>query len=310
MSRTPDDGTPFGFRALLVPIDLTPASDRVLARVALLPLAPKAQLTLLHVVPSGLPVWAQRRAKRDAKEALAEEALHLSSSLPRDVRVVPVVSVGTAASTIATRSDEANAEMIVVGRRGGRAHRDSLLGSTAERVIRRAQRPVLVVRLPARARYRRPALAMDLDEAAAAALAQLLKVVPAPRPPVSVIHAYDPPYHRLVYPSLSGDEAEEYRDQYRREAVREIGKLLAAALSDAKLHPRDMPAWTTYVQDGPPRNVIPKATKKADTDLLVLGTHGHAGMAYLFLGTVAGDVLREVSCDVLVVPPPLERARE
>jgi nucleotide-binding universal stress UspA family protein len=54
---------------------------------------------------------------------------------------------------------------------------------------------------------------------------------------------------------------------------------------------------------GSPRLVIEKAVKKADTDLLVLGTHGYASVAYLFFGTVAGDVLREVSCDVLIVPP-------
>jgi nucleotide-binding universal stress UspA family protein len=49
--------------------------------------------------------------------------------------------------------------------------------------------------------------------------------------------------------------------------------------------------------------VISKAVKKADTDLLVLGTHGYSGVAHMFLGSVAGDVLRDVTCDVLVVPP-------
>jgi nucleotide-binding universal stress UspA family protein len=48
--------------------------------------------------------------------------------------------------------------------------------------------------------------------------------------------------------------------------------------------------------------VIKRAIKKADTDLLVLGTHGYSGLAHVFLGTVAGDVLREVTCDVLIVP--------
>jgi nucleotide-binding universal stress UspA family protein len=193
--------------------------------------------------------------------------------------------------------------MIVMGRAGSRALRDTFLGSTAERVIRRAQLPVLVVRLPARAPYRRPALALDLDKAAGAALAQLLKVVPPPRPRVTVIHAYDPPYQGLVYPSLSDDDAEDYRDQSRHEAVREIGELLASALLAAKVSPADAPTWSTHVQLGSARSIIAKAIKKADTDLLVLGTHGRSGLAYAFLGTVAGEVVRGVGCDVLVVPP-------
>lgn len=60
--------------------------------------------------------------------------------------------------------------------------------------------------------------------------------------------------------------------------------------------------WT-HIRPGRPRLVIEHAVKKADTDLLVLGTRGFTGVAHLFLGTVAGDVLRDVACDVLVVPP-------
>ena len=47
---------------------------------------------------------------------------------------------------------------------------------------------------------------------------------------------------------------------------------------------------------------------RAETDLLVLGTHGYSGAAYVLLGTVAGELRRVARCDVLVVPPA-SRAR-
>ena len=144
MTRNTDDRTRFGFSSLLVPVDLTSASDRVLRRVALLPLARKARLTLLHVVPSSLPLPDRHRAKRDAKRALGEEVLHLASSVPSDIKIVPAVSVGAVASEIDAYSERTAAEMIVMGRGGGRVLRETFLGSTAERVIRRTQRPVLV----------------------------------------------------------------------------------------------------------------------------------------------------------------------
>ena len=53
---------PETFRTLLIAMDLTPISDRVVGRVALLPLAEGARLLLLHVVPKSLPIRAQRRA--------------------------------------------------------------------------------------------------------------------------------------------------------------------------------------------------------------------------------------------------------
>jgi nucleotide-binding universal stress UspA family protein len=65
---------------------------------------------------------------------------------------------------------------------------------------------------------------------------------------------------------------------------------------------RNAPIWKTHVQFGSPRMIIAKAVTKAETDLLVLGTRGHTDGAYVF-ATVAGDVLRAVSCDVRSVAP-------
>lgn len=291
------------FRSLLIPVDLSPASDRVVGRIEFLPLAEGARLTLLHVVPKSLPLRAQRRAEADAKQALLAERRSLARKLPKSVDIEPIVKVGTPSVEIAQSAGTAKAELIIMGRSGGRALREAFLGSTAERVIRRGRLPILVVRLPPRGPYRRPALALDLDQAAHGILDLLLRVVPPPRPSVEVIHAYDVPYQGMIYPSLSENDADEYRDHYRHKAVQEIAKLLAAGLAKAKVRPNEAPSWRTRVRNGSPRTVIEKTVKKAGTDLLVLGTHGYSGVAHAFLGTIAGDVLRKVACDVLVVPP-------
>jgi nucleotide-binding universal stress UspA family protein len=130
MTTSSGDRTGFSFSTLLIPVDLTPVSDRVLGRVALLPLSPKARLTLLHVVPGSLPVRARPRAERDAKKAVAEEARNLARSLSGGITIVPLVTVGTVASEVAAHAADTNAEMVVMGRVGGRAVRDNFLGST------------------------------------------------------------------------------------------------------------------------------------------------------------------------------------
>ena len=196
------------FRSLLVPVDLTAISDRVLGRVALLPLADGARVTLLHVVPKNLPVRAQERAERDARKSLGNEARHLAKALPKRVNVEPVVRVGNAAGEIAECATSTRAELIVMGRGGSHALRDIFLGSTAERVIRRGQLPVIAVRLAPRAAYSRPAVALDLDPGSADVLALMLRLIPPPRPRVAMIHAFDTPYQGWIYPSLSEDDAE------------------------------------------------------------------------------------------------------
>ena len=264
-------------------------------------------MTLLHVVPGSLPPGEQRSAARDAIKTLTGEARHLRKSLPKNVTVEPLVKIGAAAKEIGAWATKVKAELIVMGRGDRRALRDALVGSTAERVIRRAQLPVLVVRLPPRAAYSRPALALDLDETAHEIVRRMLLVLPRPRPRVWVIHAVDVAFERWIYSSLSEDEAEERKDELQLQAGQELARLLATALAKAKVPPEDAPSWRTDVRYGSPRRIVKKAIRKSEPDLLVLGTHGYSGAAYFFLGTVAGDLLREAKCDVLVVPPTRSR---
>lgn len=295
------------FRSVLVPIDLSAGSDRVLARVGLLPLTEDARVNLLHVVPEALEGDERRRAQRDAQELLSAEAKHLRRELAPGVHVEPLVVVGTPAKQIAAQATSTKADLTVMGRGLGRPLREAFLGSTAERVIRQAQRPVLVVRLPARGPYERPALSLALDDAAPEAVRMMLRVLPRPFPTVQVIHAYDMPFQGFVYPSLSRAESEERKDALRVEATGELVRVLDDALLRAKVEADEGPGWRMYVRYGSTRSIVERALAKAKSDLLVLGTKGHAGATFALLGTVAGDLLRATKCDVLVVPPGTHR---
>ncbi len=163
--------------------------------------------------------------------------------------------------------------------------------------------PVLVVRLPPRSVYNRPALALDLDDAAPAVLGMLLRIVQRPRPEVMIIHAFVDPYRGMVYANLPSEDLEELKRELHLNTTEKLEKLLSDSLVRVKVAPEYAPVWKTHIRYGLARSVIEKAVKKAERDLLVLGSHGYSGLAQIFLGTVAGDVLREVPCDVLVVPP-------
>jgi nucleotide-binding universal stress UspA family protein len=290
-------------RSVLVPVDLTAAADRVVGRVALLPLARGARVTLLHVVPDNLGTRDRRCAHRDATRALVADARRLRESLSGAVIVQPLVKVSAVAREIAASAKVVRAELVVMGRGGGRAIREAFLGSTAERVIRQSQLPVLVVRLAPRRAYARPALALDLEQPVDHVVELMLRVVQPPRPLMQVVHAFDAPYHGLVYPSIHREDAEAQRRELQFEASQKLLESLARAVARAKVSPGDAPAWTTHVRYGSPRLVIQNAVRRARTDLLALGTHGYSGVAHAFLGTVAGDVARSVACDVLIVPP-------
>lgn len=293
-------------RSILVPVDLAPGTDRVIGRAALLPLADDARIHLLHVVPQRLPRRLAQTARPEAEASLRAWAERLEQALRGGARVEVVTTVGKPAAEIGRRARAVKADLIVSGRGSARAVRDAFLGSTAERVMRIGRCPVLAVRRRPRVPYRRPLLALDLDDAARRALSVALRILPPPRPVLTLIHAYDPPYRGLVYSSLESEEAAAYRQEALAEVRGRIAEFLAEALGQAVADDEvtDRPVtWRSHVRYGSPRTVIRKAVDKHRADLLVMGSHGHAGVTHAFLGTVAGDLLREVSCDVLVVPP-------
>jgi nucleotide-binding universal stress UspA family protein len=283
---------------VLVAVDLSSISDRVLQRAARLPLAANAQVTVFHVVPDDLPQRAKEQAMRDARTLLREEAASLRSAVPRGVHVDANAQLGSGAKDIAQLAKSLRAELIVMGRGGGRALRDAFLGSTAERVIRLGRTPVLTVRLAARAAYSKPALALELDKHAPHVITWARRIVGPLSSRITVIHAVDTPYRGVAYPSLTPGKNDSYNAELELKASRKIAKVF-----DSALPPAAALRWKPHVRAGSARLVIGKAVRRADNDLLVLGTHGHTGLAYVVLGTVAGDVLREVACDVLVVPP-------
>ena len=297
-----EDRTPPSLRRVLVAVDLTAASDRVIGRVMRLPIAERGRVELLHVVPSGLSSREQRRTVHDARSYLADAADDLRASLPGIVVVTSEVEIGAAPATISRHALAMHAELVVTGRGHMHTLRDHMIGSTAERVIRRSRVPILVVRRPPRSRYLRPVVALADDGAASAVLAALVRVLPSPRPPLEVIHAVERAYVH-AYPSLRREDQARYERDLAARALPRVVEMLASAVERSGA-PADSVPYEVQIECGSSRPVIQRAVEQADADLLALGTRGRAGLSYALLGTIAGDVLRAVRCDVLVVPPP------
>jgi universal stress protein A len=58
----------------------------------------------------------------------------------------------------------------------------------------------------------------------------------------------------------------------------------------------------THTMEGSPHAEIVKRAIEMAADLIVMGTHGHGGLAHAVLGSVTERVLHKSRCPVLVVP--------
>lgn len=60
-------------------------------------------------------------------------------------------------------------------------------------------------------------------------------------------------------------------------------------------------AWGAEVAAGPLAQTIVRVAHKRDVDLIVMGTHKHAGFEHMLLGRVTAKVVRLAPCPVLMV---------
>jgi nucleotide-binding universal stress UspA family protein len=260
---------------VLVALDLSPATTTVLDRVAHLPVTPGSSIVLLHVLPVGLAEGERPAATEQARRDLAALGSRLAAQRSRGVEIVSSVVVGTPFVEIVRRSHDLRAELVVAGRHGNGGFARALMGSTAERVVRKSRMPVLVVHRHATTPYRRALVATDLSETSREALAMALRVLSDPPAEVRVFHA----------------------DDGRAWDVTTALLHLVQPFEDAGV------TWSVADRRGEPRALILAEAAAWKPDVLALGTHGRAIIAQQLLGHVAEAIVRNADVDVLVARP-------
>jgi nucleotide-binding universal stress UspA family protein len=211
-------------------------------------------------------------------------------------RVTGVLAAGNASDEISLRARAEDADLVVLGRHGRRALRDVFLGSTAHRVVRTADLPVLVVNDDPTRRYASPVAAVDLEVPSRQVVEVLLRVL-GPRPPaVELFHAFEVSFEGIAFPGMDATKLNRWGEKFRREAKARLGDFVDS-LPDLGVR------WRPAVLSGSAATAILEEIRRRDPDLVALGTHGRSPLSRLLLGSVAERVLAGASCDVVVARP-------
>jgi nucleotide-binding universal stress UspA family protein len=151
---------PLRYKTILVPTDFSEFSRAAIEYAQRLAEQVGGTLVLLHVVEPVYPYAADGplyfpgdlrnpnfKPSPDAEKAIARLAENVAGTAGRPVE--GKVSVGQAYDEIARMARELPADLIVIASHGYTGLKHVFMGSTAERVVRHATCPVLVVRQPA-----------------------------------------------------------------------------------------------------------------------------------------------------------------
>ncbi len=285
---------------VLVATDFSLNAARAVTRAVQLPLARGAALLLVHILSEQAPGRFGERLERVTRTALRKEEARMrllaKEAGRQDLVIRCEVISGDPVEAMANLCAADRMELVVLGRHGRRTFKDQLLGTTAEKLIRAASVPVLVVGRTRAGNYRRPLFAADLRPENRRALEALLRVTGgADGRLVQVVHAY-----------------EQEQDLVRRAARGSLSLLRRERLEAAEAGLRAFVApyeragvgFRMLLDARDPRTALPAAAQSFRADLLVLGTQARTGTRRLLLGSVAESALRRVSCDVLVVRTP------
>lgn len=288
------------FEHVFVATDFSAGAARAVARAGRLPLAEGGKVSLVHVLPDGLPrrarVGADRAAGRLLEQATAALARTAASAGRGDLVIGMETYRGKAYVEIIRHARAVGADLVVLGRHGRRAVRDMFIGSTAERVVRLSDLPVLIVSRKATRSYRRPLLAIDLDGSPRTVVDAALRLLGPEVHRATMVTAYQVPFEGFITPDVSPGELAGLRKEYRQAASSGLARF------QASLGGRGV-RWQALTARGDPRTVILAEAQRRRADLLAVGTHGRKGLSHALIGSVAEWVIRAAPCDVLVARP-------
>jgi len=149
----------FTWKRILVPIDFSEHADQALRYAAALARECGARLVMLHVdqsisaTASGLyatELGVPPEVVEEVKKAREELRMKLAKVEPpiAGLEVERHLVDGDPAEAILRLASESGCDLIVMGTHGRRGLQRAVLGSVAESVIRRAECPVVTIKLP------------------------------------------------------------------------------------------------------------------------------------------------------------------
>lgn len=259
-------------RKILAPLDGTLHAESILPYAERLAQAHQAHLELLHVIDplafaDDKPTGLEREQVDEGRKYLRQ----LRSACQK-VSVGTVCGLGPVVEVIRDRATSEHCDLIAFAPRGHSGLKRWLYGSVAEKVVRDAPCPVLLVRGEPHVCFQHVLMPLVEDDNSE----QILRG----------IQPFLQPETRLTLLHCCGTKP--VHGEFRARLSR-----LVEERPNTHFHPSESKA---------PRGILDWA-KDANCDLIAMSTHGQGGLHHLWKGSVMEEVARHSPCPVLVFPP-------
>jgi len=286
---------------ILVATDFKHASEDALQMAIALAREFDSEVMLVHVIPE-IKDFQMARGKIRKKVTDTLKQMEMDMKRKGMASIETITRFGNPFERIIEYSDELDVNLIVVG--SGKGEKKFPLGTTAERVMIYADKPVLVVKPGSRPLIRKTFCPVDFSEASKRALINAIHLSQAFEAHLTVLTVFESLLSSFFGPGRTPGESKEKalvkRQQYQYDRF-----LRGFESENLK--------WTKRIRRGQPHEEILRAVREAQPDLLVMGSQGGTGFSRLLLGSTTERVVREMPCSVItlkqehVIRFPLEK---
>lgn len=284
-------------KSILCPIDFSEFSSKAFDYAQSLAAHYRAALFVQHVLYT-YPAFYTDDAYRESCHKLQADTLQKLKQFIRGqtrTKIEPqcVVREGEATDQILTFAEAQGTDLIVMGAYGLRGVDRLLLGSVTERVLRKAQCPVLAVRKPVHdfvsprekgdpVSLKRIVLGMDFSDHAHHALNYAVSLAREYNAELTLLHVLE---HHVEPGDLQSATTE---------ASRELEQSMPAGA-----HKPSLVKFST--RRGKPFQQIIEFAKDAQSDLVIMGVRGRGCLDSALFGSTAYRVIQLGPCPVLAV---------
>ena len=250
----------------------------------------RGPLGLVELDREGLVIQLEDLAGRAAGRVPVEiRLLEATANLPKE---------------IVAQADAFQADLIVVGSHGRSGFERLLLGSTADRILRHARCPVMVVPPhvpeaddPPRVPFTHILCPIDFSDSSLRALEYALHLAQESDGHLTLQHVIELPPELREVPASPDFNVDAVRAAAEAEVLRRLRALVpASARTYCKVH--------TTVSEGKAHREVLRAAAELGADLIVMGVLGRGAVDLMMFGSNTSSVVRGATCPVLTVRQP------
>lgn len=291
-------------RTVLIGTSLGEESDSVVRSGLAVARAAGARVHLVHAFPDGPQLAGPEAGLGEdfteemrfwCEEKLREQIDRLGIGEPELAGAEAVA--GPPHRILVEAAQRTGAGLIVVGATDSGPLAVELLGSTADRVLRKAPCPVLLVRGSLRVPPRHVLAPVDLSTLSGDAFRcgmDLLAQLGGAEIEVRAVYALS--FMDKLAERHRQEEAVSF-EETERASGEELRRFVLENCADAPFEAK------AALLPGEARFEILHELREHPVDLVVLGTHGRGGLDRLMMGSVASAVARKAPCSVLLISP-------